>query len=160
MTATLGAMNLRESKQWRADGSVVTYLQLAENVWDAAKGRSQASIVHNCERADDPEVVERLRRLAKSILRRCSPEGIVGSGGDWPLICAWTHGGLYVLEAIWKQLGIDAIVRRLGTSLQATKSRARHVRGDGSSRSCALIIEFGQEAQQLCKITDLTVFLV
>jgi hypothetical protein len=30
-------MYLRESKQRRADGSVVTYLQLAENVWDAAK---------------------------------------------------------------------------------------------------------------------------
>ena len=106
-------MYLRESKQRRADGSVVTYLQLAENVWDAAKGRSQASIVHNCGRADDPDVVERLRRLAKSILlRRCSPEEIVGAGGDWRLICAWPYGDLYVLEAIWKQLGIDAIVRQ------------------------------------------------
>ena len=105
-------MYLRESKQRRADGSVVTYLQLAENVWDAAKGRSQASIVHNCGRSDDPEVVERLRRLARSILRRCSPEEIVGAGGDWRLICAWPYGDLYVLEAIWKQLGIDAIVRQ------------------------------------------------
>ena len=105
-------MYLRESKQRRADGSVVTYLQLAENVWDAAKGRSQASIVHNCGRADDPEAIERLRRLARSILRRCSPEEIVRAGGDWRLICAWPYGDLYVLEAIWKQLGIDAIVRQ------------------------------------------------
>ena len=93
-------MYLRESKQRRADGSIVTYLQLAENVWDAGKGRSQASIVHNCGRADDPEVIERLRRLAKSILRRCSPEEIVGAGGDWRLICAWPYGDIYVLEAI------------------------------------------------------------
>ncbi|MDQ5941633.1 MAG: hypothetical protein QG572_446 [Pseudomonadota bacterium] len=105
-------MYLRESKQRRADGSVVTYLQLAENVWDAGKGRSQASIVHNCGRSDDPEVVERLRRLVKSILRRCSPVEIVGVGGDWRLFCAWPYGDLYVLEAIWKQLGIDAIVRQ------------------------------------------------
>ena len=105
-------MYLRESKQRRADGSVVTYLQLAENVWDATKGRSQASIVHNCGRADDPDVVERLRRLAKSILRRCSPEEIVGAGGDWRLICAWPYGDVYVLESLWKQLGIDAIVRQ------------------------------------------------
>jgi len=78
-------MYLRESKQTRADGSVVTYLQLAENVWDAAKGRSQARIVHNCGRSDDAEVVERLRRLAKSILRRCSPDEIVGAacGDTW-----------------------------------------------------------------------------
>lgn len=73
-------MYLRESKQTRTDGSVVTYLQLAENVWDAAKGRSQARIVHNCGRSDDPEAIERLRRLAKSILRRCSPQEIVGAG--------------------------------------------------------------------------------
>ncbi|MFH2088053.1 MAG: hypothetical protein ABIK82_10280 [Pseudomonadota bacterium] len=46
----------------------MTYLQLAENVWDAAKGRSQASIVHSCGRADDPDVIERLRRLAKTRL--------------------------------------------------------------------------------------------
>ena len=105
-------MYLRESKQRRADGSVVTYLQLAENVWDATNGRSQASIVHNCGRADDPDVVERLRRLAKSILRRCSPEEIVGAGGDWRLICAWPYGDVYVLETLWKQLGIDAIVRQ------------------------------------------------
>ena len=35
-------MYLRESKQTRTDGTVVTYLQLAENIWDASKGRSQA----------------------------------------------------------------------------------------------------------------------
>lgn len=32
-------------------------------------------------RAKAPEVIERLRRLAKSILRRCSAEQIVGAGG-------------------------------------------------------------------------------
>jgi len=105
-------MYLRESKQRRADGSVVTYLQLAENVWDAAQRRSQARIVHNCGRADDSEVVERLRRLAQSILRRCSPEEIVAGGDDWRLICAWPYGDLYVVEALWKRLGIDTIVRQ------------------------------------------------
>ena len=61
-------MYLRESKQRRADGSIVTYLQLAENVWDAAKGRSQASIVHNCGRADAPEAIERLRPGLETLL--------------------------------------------------------------------------------------------
>ncbi len=86
-------MYLRESKQRRADGSVVTYLQLAENVWDAAKGRSQASIVHHCGCAD----VRRKRS---------------GASGDWHLIYAWPYGDLYVLEAVWKRLGIDVIVRQ------------------------------------------------
>ncbi|MDR0440944.1 MAG: hypothetical protein LBI59_08195 [Candidatus Accumulibacter sp.] len=38
--------DLRESKHTRSDGRVVRYLQLAENVWNAEKGRSQASIIH------------------------------------------------------------------------------------------------------------------
>jgi len=92
-------MYLRESKQRRSDGSVVTYLQLAENVWDPEKRRSQANVVWNCGRADDRQVVERLRRLAKSILRRSSPEEIVADSGDWQLVCAWPHGDVHVLEA-------------------------------------------------------------
>ena len=104
-------MYLRESKQRRADGSIVTYLQLAENVWDPEKRRSQASIVWNCGRADDPEVAERLRRLAKSILRRTSPDEIVADNGDWKLVCAWHHGDVHVLEAVWQRLGIGDIIR-------------------------------------------------
>ena len=104
-------MYLRESKQRRSDGSIVTYLQLAENVWDPEKRRSQASIVWNCGRADDPTIVERLRRLAKSILRRASPEEIVADSGDWQLVCAWPHGDVHVLESVWQRLGIGDILR-------------------------------------------------
>src|SRR6266571_1059578 len=108
---TIGHMYLRESKQRRSDGSIVTYLQLAENVWDPEKRRSQASIVWNCGRADDPTIVERLRRLAKSILRRASPEEIVADSGDWQLVCAWPHGDVHVLESVWQRLGIGDILR-------------------------------------------------
>jgi hypothetical protein len=104
-------MYLRQSKQKRADGREITYLQLAENVWDATKGRSQAQIVFNCGRADDPEVIERLRRLAKSILRRCSPEAIVADDPGWRLVCAWPYGDVHALQAVWQRLGIDVIVR-------------------------------------------------
>ena len=57
-------MYLRESKQRRADGSTVSYLQLAENVWSPERRRSETQVVYNCGRADDAAVVERLRRLA------------------------------------------------------------------------------------------------
>ena len=108
----MGFMYLPESKQRRADGRVVTYLQLAENVWDAAKGRSQASLVHNGGRADSPEVIERLRRLAKNLRRRGSPEEMVTVSGDGCLICAWPYGDRYVLEAIRARLGIGDLVRQ------------------------------------------------
>ncbi len=104
-------MYLRESKQKRADGRVVTYLQLAENVWNPDKGRSQARIFYNCGRGDDPQAVERLRRLARSILRRYAPEEIVAEAPEWSLICAWPYGDVYVLEALWNRFGIDTVIR-------------------------------------------------
>jgi transposase len=105
-------MYLRESKQKRRNGRVVTYLQIAENVWNPEKQRSQARIVYNCGRGDDPDTVERLRRLAHSILRRCSPEEIVADGAEWSLVCAWPYGDVYALEMIWQRLGIDAVIRQ------------------------------------------------
>jgi len=117
-------MYLRESKQKRADGSVVTYLQLAENVWNAEKRRSETRILCNCGRADDAAVTERLRRLAKSILRRCSPEEIVADEGNWRLVCAWPYGEIYTLEALWQRLGISEVIteqaraRRLGFDVE------------------------------------------
>ena len=117
-------MYLRESKQKRADGSVVTYLQLAENVWNAEKRRSETRILCNCGRADDTAVTERLRRLAKSILRRCSPEEIVAEEGTWRVVCAWPYGGTYALEALWQRLGISEVIteqaraRRLGFDVE------------------------------------------
>ncbi len=105
-------MYLRESKQRRADGSTVSYLQLAENEWVPERRRSETRVVYNCGRADDAAVTERLRKLAASILRRCSPEEIVGaSGGDLRLVCAWPYGEVYVLQALWQRLGIDQVIR-------------------------------------------------
>jgi hypothetical protein len=117
-------MYLRESKQRRADGSVVTYLQLAENSWNPEKRRAETRILCNCGRADDEAVIERLRRLAKSILRRCSPDEIVAAGPQWRLVCAWPYGDVYVLQALWQRLGIDEILhaqagaRRLGFNVE------------------------------------------
>ena len=56
-------------------------------------------------------MTERLRRLAKSIQGRCSPEEILAAGPGWRLVSAWPFGDVYVLEQIWQRLGIDTIVR-------------------------------------------------
>ena len=103
-------MYLRESRQKRVDGTAITHLQIAESVWNPSKKRSDTRILFNCGRADDPQVAERLRRLARSILRRCSPEEIVAESPDWRFIDSWPYGDLYVLEFLWQKLGIhDAI---------------------------------------------------
>jgi hypothetical protein len=103
-------MYLRETRQKRADGSLVTHLQLAESVWNPHKKRSEVRILHNCGRAEDSRTVERLRQLARSILKKCDPQEIVQQSTAWRLIDAWPYGALYVLEALWKRLGIADIM--------------------------------------------------
>jgi len=103
-------MYLRETRQKRADGSLVTHLQLAESVWNPHKKRSEVRILYNCGRADDPQTAQRLRNLARSILKKCDPEQIVEQDPQWRLLDAWPFGALYVLELIWKRLGIPEII--------------------------------------------------
>jgi Transposase DDE domain len=103
-------MYLRETRQKRADGSVITHLQLAESVWNPSKGRSETRIVYSCGRAEDPEVTARLRRLARSILRRAAPEDIVAEHPGWQVVNAWPYGDVYVLEALWTRLGIAEVI--------------------------------------------------
>src|SRR5262245_39361140 len=103
-------MYLRETHQKRADGSVVTHLQLAESVWNPRTKRSEVRIVSNCGRANDPQSIERLRTLARSILKRCAPEEIVQQAPQWRLLNAWPYGALYVPEAVWKRLRIPDVI--------------------------------------------------
>jgi hypothetical protein len=103
-------MYMRETRQKRADGSLVTHLQLVESVWNPHKKRSEVRILHNCGRAEDPKTAERLRNLARSILKKCAPEEIVQHSAQWRLVDAWPYGPLYVLEALWQRLGLADII--------------------------------------------------
>jgi Transposase DDE domain len=67
-------------------------------------------MLHNCGRAADPKTVERLRHLARSILKRCDPAEIVQHSAQWRLVDAWPYGPLYVLEALWQRLGLADII--------------------------------------------------
>jgi len=82
-------MYLHETRQKRADGSFVTYLQLAESVWNPQKKRSEVRILPNCGRAEDPKTAERLRHLVRRILNKSNPEEMVQHAAPWHLIDAW-----------------------------------------------------------------------
>ena len=45
-------MYLRTTQRKNKDGSVVTYYQLAHNLWDAEKKQSVTRVIHNFGRAD------------------------------------------------------------------------------------------------------------
>jgi hypothetical protein len=104
--------------------------------------------LYNCRRSDDAEVTERLRRLARSILRRCAAEEIVAADPSWKLVGAWPHGDVYALEALWKRVGIDRVIaerqqarrRELRKELEAELASLRDTKGDIlSKRLCALL---------------------
>src|SRR5438128_10898195 len=102
-------MYLRETRQKRADGSLVTHLQLAESVWNPRTKRSEVRIVYNCGRADDAQTAERLRQLARSILKRSAPGDILAQPPHSRFIYAWPSGAVYVLDAICQRLGIAEV---------------------------------------------------
>ena len=106
-------MYLRQSNQKRADGSVLSHLQLAENVWDPVNKRSRVRIVYNCGRSDDPKAAERLRRLARSILKRCSPEELIAADPGLRVVDAWPYGDVYVLERLWRRVGLPELIGEL-----------------------------------------------
>jgi hypothetical protein len=135
--STTGHMYLRESRQKRADGTSLVHLQFAESQWNAEKGRSETKIVYNWGRADDPEVVERLRRLAKSILRRVSPEEIAAASADLKVVDAWPFGDLYVLEALWERLGICATIEKQAASRKLGFPVERALFAMVANRACA-----------------------
>jgi hypothetical protein len=130
-------MYLRESRQKRADGSVLTHLQPAENVWDPETQRAQVKILYNCGRADDVASTERLRRLARSILRHCAPEEIVAENPSWQVVNAWPYGDLYVLEQLWQRLGIGEVIAEIGGGRRFDFDVERALFAMVANRACA-----------------------
>jgi hypothetical protein len=104
-------MYLRTTSRTNADGTKVEYYQLAENIWD--RKRAVPRIIYNFGRADEVDG-EKLRRLARSILRVLPAEDALATEEDLKLIESWPFGGLHVLDALWRELGIqDVLTRRM-----------------------------------------------
>jgi hypothetical protein len=108
-------MYLRTTSQRRKDGTVVRYLQLAHNVWNAEKGRADATVLYNFGR-EDRETRDTLERLVRSIGRYLHPgesEVLAPCLPDFTFTESRPLGGAYVLDALWRELGIGETVTRL-----------------------------------------------
>jgi hypothetical protein len=104
-------MYLRTTRRHNADGSVVEYHQLAENVWDSDKGCAVAKVVYNFGRADELDR-DALRRLARSILRLLPAEDAMATDATIRVLDSWPYGGLYVLDCLWHELEIDRVIEK------------------------------------------------
>ena len=121
-------MYLRTTSQTRKDGTVVRYLQLAHNVWNAEKGRADATVLYNFGR-EDRETRDTLERLVRSIGRYLHPgEAEMGEPAlpDFTYVESRPLGGAHVLDALWQHLGIGDTVTRL------LRSRRRDRRAERS----------------------------
>jgi len=112
-------MYLRQTKRKNKNGTVAHYLQLAHNVRDPDTGVVTAQILHSFGRAEQVER-EALERLIASITRylgsdaptACAAVSDVGHEPDEvEVLDARNLGGAWVLDQLWRRLGIDRAVR-------------------------------------------------
>jgi len=112
-------MYIRTVQRKNVDGSAVTYLQIAENVWDSEKRRSKVQILCTLGRADR-EADERLKQLVRSIRKNAlETPGLLEPG--WTFQDSWEHGPLHVVAGMWDSLGIGKIIQ------EAAKEEDRNV---------------------------------
>jgi hypothetical protein len=91
---------------------VVRYLQLARNEWDASTQRSRTRVLYNFGREDELDR-EAIVRLVTSLSRLLEPGAALQATAraGWEFVSSVPMGGAYVLDGLWRRLGIDAVIR-------------------------------------------------
>jgi hypothetical protein len=107
-------MYLRTTPRRNSDGSVVRYLQLAHNTWDPQAKRSRVQVVYNFGREDHHNRAA-LQRLVASVTRFLDPDQTLAAqaGEGLGFVESRPLGGTWVLDGLWRRLGIDQTMRRL-----------------------------------------------
>ena len=107
-------MYLRTTKRRNKDGSEVAYLQLAHNEWDSLAGHSVVRVVHSFGRADRIDR-EAIARLVASLSRLLTPgEALEATSTEGlSFVDSRPMGGAWVLDQLWRRLGIDRLLAGL-----------------------------------------------
>ena len=98
----------------KVKGGEVRYLHLAHNKWDAAARRSVPRLVYSFGREDQLDK-DAVRRLVASLARLLDPADALAATADGELAFTESrpYGGAYVLDALWRHLGIGSILTGL-----------------------------------------------
>ena len=134
-------MYVRATLRRNKDGSVVRYLQLAHNVWDPEKKRSRTEVLYNFGR-EDASTRAALERLAGSLSRYLSsapdPQAtLFAAGAGFTYEGSRPLGGTYVLDCLWRRLGLEASLRRLLAGRRLDESAERVLFALVASRALA-----------------------
>ena len=91
---------------------VVRYLQLAHNEWDSDTQRSRTRVLYNFGREDELDR-DGIQRLVASLSRLLEPGAALEATAHagWEFVSSVPLGGAYVLDGLWRRLGIGAVIR-------------------------------------------------
>jgi Transposase DDE domain len=103
---------VRTSTRKTTDGCSVRYLQLAHNEWDPAARTSRTKVLYSFGREDDLDRAG-IERLVAALSRLLDP--VAAARLAQPAGLEFTQarpvGGVYVLDVLWRRLGIDTAMR-------------------------------------------------
>jgi hypothetical protein len=119
-------MYLRETRRQNKDGTTVSYLQLAHNERHPVSRVSTTRVIHNFGRADQVDR-EALGRLVRSISRVLDPAdaALAQTTGEVSVIDSRPMGGAFVLDRLWRRLGIDRAIGRVAAGRRVEASVER-----------------------------------
>jgi len=105
-------MYLRETRRRNADGTVVSYLALAQNERDPVSGVPRARIIHHFGRADRVDR-DALARLVRSISRFLDPADAVAAtaSGEVRVIDSRSMGAPWLADRLWERFEIGQAIR-------------------------------------------------
>ncbi|MGH2862333.1 MAG: IS1634 family transposase [Solirubrobacteraceae bacterium] len=129
-------MYLRTVRRRNKDGSEVSYVQLAHNVWDPVGRRSITKVIHNFGREDRLDR-DALARLARSITRFLDPgqalEAQAPEGTRF--LRSVPMGGAWLLDHLWRRLGVAAGIVRVARGRRVSAAVERLIFGLVANRA-------------------------
>jgi Transposase DDE domain len=108
----------------KTKNGVVRYLHLAHNEWDPVARRSVPKILYGFGRADQLDR-DAVGRLVASLARLLDPaDALAATAGAELRFCeSRPFGGTFTLDALWKRLGIDTVLRGLDSTPRRGRPR-------------------------------------
>jgi hypothetical protein len=103
---------VKASTRKTRDGQTIRYLQLAHNEWDPVAKVSKTRVLYSFGRENQLDVAA-VKRLVDALSRLLSPTDALAAAAPAGLSFAESRplGGVWLLDGLWRQLGIDKILQ-------------------------------------------------
>ena len=107
-------MYVKTTSRTNKDGTAVRYVHLAHNEWDPVAGRSVPKVLYSFGREDALDRAA-VRRLVASLSKLLDLADVLAAtaGSDLVFLESRPFGGAFVLDALWRRLGIDKVITAL-----------------------------------------------